>query len=57
MEAEDICKVGDTIDVKLLLIDDQGRLKLSRKAAIAETRKQQQPKEKTENTENKDIKA
>lgn len=30
------CKVGDIIPVKLLLIDDQGRLKLSRKAAMAE---------------------
>ena len=32
--AEDACKVGDEIDVKLILIDDQGRLKLSRKAAM-----------------------
>lgn len=34
---EDVCKVGDIIAVKLLLIDEQGRLKLSRKAALAET--------------------
>lgn len=34
--AEDVCKVGDLIDVKLILIDDQGRLKLSRKAALKE---------------------
>ena len=33
---EDVCKVGDLIPVKLLLIDEQGRFKLSRKAAIAE---------------------
>jgi polyribonucleotide nucleotidyltransferase len=33
------CKVGDLIPVKLLLIDDQGRLKLSRKAALAELAK------------------
>lgn len=33
---EDVCKVGDMIDVKLLLIDDQGRFKLSRKAALLE---------------------
>ena len=33
---DDVCKVGDFIDVKLILIDDQGRLKLSRKAALAE---------------------
>jgi polyribonucleotide nucleotidyltransferase len=39
---EDICKVGDVIPVKLLSIDDQGRFKLSRKAALAEL-KQQKP--------------
>ena len=33
---EDVCKSGDMIPVKLILIDDQGRLKLSRKAALAE---------------------
>jgi len=33
---EDVCKVGDLISVKLLLIDDQGRFKLSRRAALAE---------------------
>jgi len=33
---EDVCKVGDTIAVKLILIDEQGRFKLSRKAALAE---------------------
>ncbi len=33
---DDVCKAGDIIDVKLLLIDDQGRYKLSRKAVIAE---------------------
>jgi polyribonucleotide nucleotidyltransferase len=32
----DFCKEGDLISVKLLLIDDQGRFKLSRKAALAE---------------------
>ncbi len=36
---EDVCKVGDLIDVKLLSIDEQGRFKLSRKAAIAEMKK------------------
>jgi len=34
--ADDVCKVGDEIPVKLLAIDDQGRLKLSRRAALAE---------------------
>ena len=33
---EEVCKVGDIIPVKLILIDEQGRLKLSRKAALAE---------------------
>ena len=37
--AEDACKVGDLIPVKLLSIDDQGRLKLSRKAALKEMKK------------------
>ncbi len=32
----DICKVGDVIQVKVILIDDQGRVKLSRKAALQE---------------------
>ena len=34
--AEEVCKTGDLIPVKLLAIDDQGRLRLSRKAALAE---------------------
>jgi polyribonucleotide nucleotidyltransferase len=36
---ETVCKVGDVIPVKLLAIDDQGRFKLSRKAALAEPNK------------------
>jgi polyribonucleotide nucleotidyltransferase len=36
---EDVCKVGDMIPVKLLAIDEQGRFKLSRKAALAELNK------------------
>jgi len=36
---EEVCKVGDLIPVKLVLIDDQGRIKLSRKAAVAELEK------------------
>ena len=36
---DEVCKMGDIIPVKLLSIDDQGRLKLSRKAAIAELEK------------------
>ena len=33
---EDVCKVGDVVPVKLISIDEQGRFKLSRKAALAE---------------------
>ena len=40
-DIESVCKVGDTIPVKLLLIDEQGRFKLSRKAALAEMAKQE----------------
>jgi polyribonucleotide nucleotidyltransferase len=36
--ASDICSVGDTMRVKVILIDDQGRVKLSRKAALREER-------------------
>jgi polyribonucleotide nucleotidyltransferase len=36
---ESVCKVGDVIPVKLLAIDDQGRFKLSRKAALTESNK------------------
>jgi polyribonucleotide nucleotidyltransferase len=42
---EQICKVGDLIPVKLISIDDQGRLKLSRKAALAEMNKSEKAKE------------
>jgi polyribonucleotide nucleotidyltransferase len=40
---EDVCKVGDKIPVKLLSIDDQGRFKLSRRAALAEMAKEAKP--------------
>ncbi len=33
---EDVCKLGDVVDVKVINIDDQGRVKLSRKAAMKE---------------------
>jgi len=46
--AADVCKVGDLTPVKLISIDDQGRLKLSRRAALAELSKkaEQKPVEK-----------
>ncbi len=34
----DVVKVGDMIKVKVILVDDQGRIKLSRRQAIAELR-------------------
>ena len=43
---EDVCKVGDLIPVKLLSIDDQGRFKLSRKAALAEMNKKEKAEKK-----------
>ncbi|MCD4831234.1 MAG: polyribonucleotide nucleotidyltransferase [Anaerohalosphaeraceae bacterium] len=42
---DSVCKVGDVIDVKLLSIDDQGRLKLSRKAVLIEAKKNAAPAE------------
>ena len=33
---DEICKVGDEMPVKVILIDDQDRVKLSRKAALKE---------------------
>jgi len=49
--AGDVCKVGDLIPVKLLSIDEQDRLKLSRKAALVELSKkaEQKPAEKNNN--------
>jgi len=44
--ANEVCKMGDLIPVKLLAIDDQGRLRLSRKAALAEQKKQKPVEEK-----------
>jgi polyribonucleotide nucleotidyltransferase len=35
-KTEDVVKKGDMIQVKLLSIDEKGRLRLSRKAALAE---------------------
>jgi len=39
---DEVCKVGDSIPVKLVAIDEQGRLKLSRKAALAEMSKEKE---------------
>ena len=50
---DEVCKMGDLIPVKLISIDDQGRLKLSRKAALAEMSKKEraEKKEKVEKTQ------
>ncbi len=37
---DSVCKIGDVIPVKLIAVDEQGRLKLSRKAALAELEKE-----------------
>ncbi|MCL5280506.1 MAG: S1 RNA-binding domain-containing protein, partial [Planctomycetes bacterium] len=42
---EDVVKLGDIIPVKLLLIDEQGRYKLSRRAALEEMGIQEEKKE------------
>ena len=39
---DEICKVGDKLQVKVIAIDDQNRVKLSRKAVLAEQAEEQQ---------------
>lgn len=54
---DEVCKMGDLIPVKLLSIDDQGRLRLSRKAALAEMgKKDQKSAEKDQKPADKDPK-
>ncbi|KAJ7976440.1 putative Polyribonucleotide nucleotidyltransferase [Quillaja saponaria] len=36
-KAEDVCKVGDCIDVKLVEVNDKGQLRLSRRALLPDT--------------------
>jgi len=45
---DEVCKMGDLIPVKLISIDDQGRLKLSRKAALAELNKTEKVEKQTD---------
>ena len=42
----DVCKVGDTIEVKVINIDDQGRVKLSRKALLSQGKSRPEDKSK-----------
>lgn len=37
-KAEDVCKMGDTITVKCIGVDDKGKVRLSRKAVLFEAR-------------------
>jgi len=38
---QDFCKVGDKFDVKVIAIDDQNRIKLSRRAVLKERKKEE----------------
>jgi len=44
--ASDVCKVGDTVQAKIIAIDDQGRVKLSLRAAKRDLEKQAANKKK-----------
>jgi polyribonucleotide nucleotidyltransferase len=44
-KVENVCKVGDKLQVKVIAIDDQDRVKLSRKALLREQNKPPQGKE------------
>ncbi len=39
----DVCKIGDTFEVKVIAVDDQNRVKLSRKAVLTATKKDELP--------------
>ena len=50
-KTEDICKLGDEIIVKCIGIDDKGRVKLSRRAAMEDS-KPEEDSEQNNNEEN-----
>lgn len=52
-KVEDVAHVGDEIVIKLLKIDDKGKLVLSRKAVLKQNVKPSSEEEKPENTEEK----
>ncbi len=54
-KVSDVCKIGDEVQVKVILIDDTGRIKLSRKAALREAEKDQGAGDKSEETAGKDA--
>ena len=47
-KVSDVCKVGDEMKVKVILIDDTGRIKLSRKAVLLEEKAASQSGDKKE---------
>jgi polyribonucleotide nucleotidyltransferase len=56
-KTEDICKLGDEIIVKCIGIDDKGRVKLSRKAAMDEAKPEEESSSNSENKEEKEESA
>ena len=52
---DEVCKMGDLIPVKLISIDDQGRLKLSRKAALAQMNKTEKADKKQDDQKKKQL--
>jgi polyribonucleotide nucleotidyltransferase len=44
-KVSDVVKVGDTFDVKLMEIDEKGRLNLSRKALMLQEKKDPAPEQ------------
>ena len=53
-KTEDICKLGDEIIVKCIGIDDKGRVKLSRKAAMDEAKPEEESSSNSESKEEKE---
>jgi len=45
-KVSDVCKIGDMLEVKVILIDDAGRIKLSRRQALLEEQGQAKGQEK-----------
>jgi len=52
-KTEDICKLGDEIIVKCIGIDDKGRVKLSRRAAMEESKPADEGESSSEGAEEK----
>ncbi|RMH29977.1 MAG: polyribonucleotide nucleotidyltransferase [Planctomycetota bacterium] len=50
----DVVKVGDTVRVKVILVDDQGRIKLSRKQALSPEEREKELAERGERPERSD---